>query len=205
MSPLFAVDGADRAAPFSPLFDVEIIGQSFNSIKTHTVGALRTSALCRGIYFLALCFAICFLPYFENPASERAIAIACFRAESRVLRKKLAKHLLDDPASEGLEWAWIRATGANGSSPSPRHPTKTPLKAQSIRLTYLSSPLIGGTRWTGLRDRPSGSPSALWWTWRRRMSVHLWTHVCSLMHTYRYLELTGRCIPQKPHGVVDRF
>jgi hypothetical protein len=78
----------------------------------------------------------------------------------------------------------VRAICANESSPSHHHPTKTPLKAQSIRFPYLSSSLIGGTRRTGLRDHPASSPSVLSWTWRRRTSVHLCTHVCSLMHAY---------------------
>ena len=50
-------------------------GISGGSIAVNT-----TVAFCRSIYFFALFFAVRFLSFFENPASESAIAMACFRS-----------------------------------------------------------------------------------------------------------------------------
>ena len=52
------------------------IGNEGIPVGNNAVNAIV--AFCRSIYFLALFFAVPFLSFFENPASESAIAMACY-------------------------------------------------------------------------------------------------------------------------------
>ena len=71
-----------------------------------------TGAFCRRIYFLVLFFGVRFLSFFKNPASESAIAMACFRSVTLGSVDACKKELAGGAVSQfGSGWVWLVLEG----------------------------------------------------------------------------------------------